>query len=228
MGGGFKSTEVWNPRGAMAHACEDEARSWTIRFPTCPESNRGGSSTSATSARSIEDLVRSRRSSLLIESLRLSCWLVICLASLVLASISGTSASERSHHSPEIERAQILLDRSDCAGAWNTSWPLAKDGNQEARLFLFTSLPRMFPPPVTQEGDRWHYQHLLVLAAYAALTPPDQLPPVMRSGRAFRHEVFAAIANLRLARWSASRTMLHRGPISQDMPQSRTIHRSYS
>ncbi len=99
----------------------------------------------------------------------------------------------------ELEQAEALLDSWDCKTAWNIAWELAKTGNQEARYFLYLSLTRrMIPPAVTSEHT-WHYRHGLVLSAYAALTPPEQLQPGNSPDhRAARHDIVFFISRLGL------------------------------
>jgi hypothetical protein len=49
---------------------------------------------------------------------------------------------------PEVQQAWAALQRGDCEAAWNTLWPLAKNGNQEARYFLYSATGKVNPPGV--------------------------------------------------------------------------------
>jgi len=117
----------------------------------------------------------------------------------LLLSANGSSASDNKVYVNEIERAQALLAKGDCNAAWNVVWPLAKNGNQQARYFLYQSINgRTIPPGVTKDHASF-YRHILVLAAYAALTPREQIPTSgNRDHRFARIDVPASIVALRL------------------------------
>ena len=128
--------------------------------------------------------------------------LLLGLLSLLIGLLfmgTGSSAADVKFGEAEIKRAGELLARGDCNTAWNIAWPLAKGGNQEARNFLYASINgRMLPPGVTKDHISY-YRHVLVLAAYAALSLPGQVPRGMSPGRRFaRIDVPAAINGLKL------------------------------
>jgi hypothetical protein len=124
--------------------------------------------------------------------------LCFCIA-FALSLIGGSAAAQMRTSTPEVQQAWDALARGDCASAWNTLWPLAKNGNQEARYFLYSATAgRMIPPGVTKDHATW-YRHVLVLAAYAAITPQDQIPSIAGAGNRFaRIDVPASIAALKL------------------------------
>jgi hypothetical protein len=126
-------------------------------------------------------------------------WQLCLFASLVLSLIGGAAVAQMRISTPEVQQAWDALARGDCESAWNTLWPLAKNGNQEARYFLYSSIAgRMIPPGVTKDHTTW-YRHVLVLAAYAAITPQDQIPSIAGAGNRFaRIDVPASITALKL------------------------------
>ena len=123
-------------------------------------------------------------------------WFRITFALLLAA---GPAVAEVKPGPVEIERARALVERGDCARAWNIVWPLAKNGDQKARYFLYSAITgRMIPPAVTKDHTTW-YRHVLVLAAYAAITPQEQMPPTVGAGHRFaRIDVPASINALKL------------------------------
>jgi hypothetical protein len=126
-------------------------------------------------------------------------WQLCLFASLALSLFSEPAVAQMRISTPEVQQAWAALQRGDCRAAWNTLWPLAKNGNQEARYFLYSSLGgRMVPPGTTKDHTSWH-RHVLVLSAYAALTPKEQyLPGSVSDGRFARQDVPASIAALKL------------------------------
>lgn len=120
--------------------------------------------------------------------------LAILTCFLLLSKSSAWSGEEN-----ELKRARGLLATGECGAAWDIAWPLAKDGNQEARYFLYQSINgRMLPPGVTRERDSY-YRHVLALAAYAASAPLEKAPAGAVSNRHFaRIDIPASISGLKL------------------------------
>jgi hypothetical protein len=124
-------------------------------------------------------------------------WLCFCIT-FALSLIGGSAVAQMRISAPEVQQAWTALQRGDCEVAWNTLWPLAKSGNQEARSFLYFATGRVNPPGVTKDHASY-YRHVLALAAYAALAPPESyLPGSVSDGRFARHDVPSAIRALNL------------------------------
>jgi hypothetical protein len=126
-------------------------------------------------------------------------WQLCFRISFALLLVAGPAVAEVKPGLAEIERARALVERGDCARAWNILWPLAKNGDQEARYFLYSAVTgRMIPPAVTKDHTTW-YRHVLVLTAYAAITPQEQMPSTVGAGHRFaRIDVPASINALKL------------------------------
>src|SRR5262245_39140131 len=83
---------------------------------------------------------------------------------------------------PEFKAAAAAEYRWDCKTAWETIWPLAKEGNPEARLFLAVSTTHKVNPPGVSFGSSptavWN-RHMLTLYAHGALgrTQPGRGDP---------------------------------------------------
>jgi hypothetical protein len=123
-------------------------------------------------------------------------WAFRLVVSLAGSLIATTAVAQARITIPEVQQAWDTLRRGDCQAAWNTLWPMAKSGNQEARYFLYASLGRIIPPGATKDQASWH-RHVLTLAAYAALTPREQfLPGSISDGRFARIDVPASIRAL--------------------------------
>lgn len=103
----------------------------------------------------------------------------------------------------EIERAWSTLRDGHCKLAWDKVWPLAKNGNQRARHFLYNSVAsgRMALPGVSGDPETYYRQYL-PLAAYAAVTTADQLSysgPDLDPGRKWlRTDILNVLKNLNL------------------------------
>jgi hypothetical protein len=126
-------------------------------------------------------------------------FLQLCLfASLALSLFGESAVAQMRISTHEVQEAWTALQRGDCEAAWNALWPLAKSGNQEARSFLYFATAGVIPPGVTKDHASW-YRHVLALAAYAALAPPEfYLPGSVSDGRFARQDVPAAIRGLKL------------------------------
>lgn len=114
-----------------------------------------------------------------------------------LLSAAGSPALDDKAGASAIEQAAAKLARGECNTAWNIAWPLAKDGSQNARNFLYAALnARLLPPGVT--GDpATIFRHTLALAAYAALMSPEEIRSGAVSDRRFaRIDVPGAIKHL--------------------------------
>jgi hypothetical protein len=125
-------------------------------------------------------------------------WRLCFCTALAFSLIGGSAVAQMRISIPEVQQAWTALQRGDCEAAWNTLWPLAKSGNQEARSFLYFATGRVNPPGVTKDHASWH-RHVLALAAYAALAPPElYLPGSVSDGRFARQAVPSAIRGLNL------------------------------
>jgi hypothetical protein len=118
------------------------------------------------------------------------------LTSLAISLICEGALAQTRISTPDVQQAWAALQQGDCEGAWNTLWRLAKNGNQEARYFLYSATGKVKPPGVTKDHASWH-RHVLALAAYAAFAPPESYPSgSVSDGRFARQDVPAAIKAL--------------------------------
>lgn len=125
-------------------------------------------------------------------------WMLCFCFTFVLSLSGGAAVAQMRISTPEVQEAWTALQRGDCEAAWDILWPLAKNGSQEARYFLYSATGRVKPPGVTKDHAS-HYRHVLALAAYAALAPPElYLPGSVSDGRFARQSVPAAIRGLNL------------------------------
>jgi hypothetical protein len=125
-------------------------------------------------------------------------WQLCFCITFALSLFGGSAVAQMRISTPEVQQAWAALQRGDCEAAWNALWPLAKNGNQEARSFLYFATGGVNPPGVTKDHASWH-RHVLALAAYAALAPPElYLPGSVSDGRFARQDVPAAIRGLNL------------------------------
>ena len=100
---------------------------------------------------------------------------------------------------PDDAEAWAALRRNDCEGAWNILWPLAKNGDQEARYYLYWAVVQRINPPDVATDPAILNRHFLTLSAYAALRPTERYSMgVASDGRFARIEVPVAISRLNL------------------------------
>jgi hypothetical protein len=126
--------------------------------------------------------------------------LVLCCAvlSVPLDFICAAYAQAR-WDAPHFKQAGSDLASWNCSAAWNAIWPLAKRGDHDARLFLYSAMVYHLQPPGLHSSlsRHSHTQHMLTFAAHGALAPPE------RSDRktihdAVRKDIPAMIEQLKL------------------------------
>jgi hypothetical protein len=105
------------------------------------------------------------------QRIPLAILMVVGFAALVL--LDGLCSGARAQSGwdlPEFNQAREAYRRGDCRSAWDIVWPLAKQGNHEARNYLYgTRLDRMMAPGESGLSKSTSIRHDLTLAAYAAL-----------------------------------------------------------
>jgi hypothetical protein len=128
-------------------------------------------------------------------------WLLILVAPLTFLSIANSTVAQVGPNAGEIERAWAALAGRDCEAAWNILWPLAKNGDVEARYFLYSATLTVIPPGVINVNRERssYFRHVLALSAYAALRPRENYASGMPSDGLFaRNDVPASIRELNL------------------------------
>jgi hypothetical protein len=105
--------------------------------------------------------------------------LTACASALAISiSISLPAKAQSVWNLPEFNQATEAFRNEDCRAAWDIVWPLAKQGNHEARYFLAMAMVgRLAPPGLPRELPEaaWD-RHSLTLFAYAALATQSPTP----------------------------------------------------
>lgn len=111
-----------------------------------------------------------------IISARRALLIIACLLTLVLSAFNSWAAAEtRSRwNAPALDEAELAAARWSCQRAWDLAWPLAKEGNDQARLLLLAIMTSNVNGPTYSQDQLDFARHRLVLGAYGALArPPD-------------------------------------------------------
>lgn len=96
------------------------------------------------------------------------------LTPMALGLIGGLLISARTvdaqsrWNTPALEQAEEATAKWDCKRGWDIAWPLAKGGDDQARLFLLSTMITNTNPPGFSSALDWS-RHALVLSAYGAL-----------------------------------------------------------